>query len=427
MSSKRPQAHDIDISRPTAAPKAGWGATIVIWGLVVAAFLLIYFFEFDFVWGLAIIVGTALLAVAGWIGWGVVVQRGYFTWMRLAQSPAKLYAAGDATGAEAAFQRALVRAKQFPADDHRRGMMLEVLAEYAGAQARISQARELFDECIDILRLHMGANPMDYFISLNNYAVLLLHLKDYVASQRILERLLDLSLANKEHADGQVIAITPEQLQTIDFILYVNLVCIFLEIGDTDDMRYHLKQSELAFKNLGGGDQKRFNDHFLALRSRCAFERKKMDVAWRLLEEATDSTHVNVMRMRSKLLLGEGKPADAEELIHRFYEAQDKIGPRHHPQYLDVQLHLAECVYQQDRHNEALEVLAEAHKLIADFELPLNARWRDRLRPWLERAQHHRKVDLAASLEKCIGAASKAVDDAIMIIDRFRVRPKVEE
>jgi predicted negative regulator of RcsB-dependent stress response len=240
---------------------------------------------------------------------------------------------------------------------------------------------------------------------------------------------LDLALSAKKGVDGNAaaITITDSQLQTIQFVLHLNLVCVFLEMQETEAMRYHLFEADSYFDTLTKSYRKQFHDHLIALRARCLFERKKYEAAWKQLDEAVDPRNLNIMRMRGRLHLHDGEYAEAETWLSRYDEGHRRICVAHHPQHLDLRLHLAEGQYHQNKVDAAFASLAEARSLVADFSLPRGAKWRNKLQPWLERTEQHGMADLANVIAAELRQTSPASETAIMVLERFRAQQILEE
>ena len=62
--------------------------------------------------------------------------------------------------------------------------------------------------------------------------------------------------------------------------------------------------------------------------------------------------------------------------------------------------------------------------LFADFALPPDPLWKGPLEAWSQRAQELGRTDTAASLAVELQAMAALPDQAIMISDRLRVRPR---
>lgn len=418
---RRRPARDLDVSIPGGKQKTSWKATFVIWGVVATIFLAFYYLEFSLFWTLVMVVPGVFLTFIAWITWMLVIRRGVFTWMKLAGKPAKLFAEGDAAGAEAALQQALARARQFGPNDHPRGMMLAVLAEYLGYQARVKEAIELFEEATAILAQHSHKNPMDYFIGLNNYAVLLIHVKDHIAGQQILERVLDLTLLVRQENQSEITSITPAQLHMIEFILHINLVCIFIDIDEAAECRYHLEEASAAFDALPRGNQASFHDHFAAMRARWLLTRDRSAEAEEELAAAKDPEQATCVRVRARMHLMRQEFSAAEPLLKQVLEFQKKKGVLHHPDLFDVNLDLAECQQARGAFEAAVVSLQEARSLVRDFGLPRNERYRDKLKPWVERAHQQGQPDLAVSLQEELRSIPASGDARITVLARFRL------
>ena len=92
---------------------------------------------FDLLYNLAILGLIVLLGVLAVVLFVILRHR----WARLANAPAKLLLRGDAPGAERAFTKAITRAREFAANDYRRGEMAISLAGYLKTIGQFDEAK----------------------------------------------------------------------------------------------------------------------------------------------------------------------------------------------------------------------------------------------------------------------------------------------
>jgi hypothetical protein len=83
-------------------------------------------------------------------------------------------------------------------------------------------------------------------------------------------------------------------------------------------------------------------------------------------------------------------------------------------------LELADCLYMQAKHEEALTAWQEARAIAADFKLPTDAAWRKTLQTWLPRARELGNAELAASIETELTALPPDLDQRVTILDKIR-------
>jgi tetratricopeptide (TPR) repeat protein len=219
------------------------------------------------------VLGVGVLGISGLVAWNVVVRRVLFTWMPLATHPARLMAQNQVAAAEAAFAKALARARHFPSGDPRRGLMLAELAMFAKNQGRMAEAKTLFDESVAILAEHQKSVRAEYFTALNNYAVYFVHLRDHASAQRVTEKALDLTLLAE--TQGISSGILSGQLRPIQFLLHMNLAFLFIEMAELDEARKWLLGAQRIYPKLSKRTQAFWGDYFVSLRAQamCAVTR----------------------------------------------------------------------------------------------------------------------------------------------------------
>jgi tetratricopeptide (TPR) repeat protein len=415
---------DIDISTSATSqwlnPKVNWIVWIVVFGYAIGLYVLSRM-EWLSAWQAAAAPALVIPAMLGWFTWILVVRRGIFTWLRLARQPALLISRGDAPAAERAYQRALERARRFPAQDHRRGLMLFELAGYAKNQGRYPEAKALFEECVEILGLHQRSAPMDYFVSLNNYAIYFIHLRDHAAAQRILEKVLDLTLMTKKSSDDVAL---PFQIPGIELLLHLNLVFLFIEMRELAVSQHHLQAADSIIVGLNKRGRARFHDQHVAMRALWKHASGQFADAGSEVEKAHDPDYVTCLRVRAQLHLIRQEFSAAEQLLGKYFDQEKKKGPLHRPELRDQTLDLAECLFGQGKHEPAFLASQEARAIVADFALPLDAGWRKTLEAWLQRARELGKADEIAALDAELQKIPAKATQAVTILEKFRIHPQ---
>jgi len=413
-------APDVDISKPGTTSTLGHAIGIgcltclLLFLLINAAVTDQIGFAFE---TCAFLLGAGLIAV----GWTLIVRRGVLTWMPLAHKPLTLLEEGAAAAADCAFETALSRAKQFDAHDHRRGLMLIVLAGYLEKRGRAKEAGSLFAESIAILERHAHKHPMDYFVALNNFAVSLIHLKDFAAAQPILERVLDMTLAAKRGPKNVFPRAAPAQLRAIDFVLHYNLTLVFIAFDELAEARARLHEAEELFPTLNKANQGALHDPLYGLRARWNLDAGNIDESRSDCERLQDPSGRIALRMRAKLHLRQQEHAEAEVLLQEFRDRLRNTGMLRHPDHVEPLMDLAECQYHLGDRDVAFTTLDEARGLAAEFALPSNAKWKSRLHPWLERAKEIGNTTAVRNLDAELRVPPTSTEQSIMILDKFRI------
>jgi tetratricopeptide (TPR) repeat protein len=427
---RRPTGSDdeIDISTSDLSrwmkPQVNWFVWIVA---LVAVLLLFFLLEIGWLtaWMLLALPALAVLAMAAWVSWILAVRRGIFTWMALARQPAATMARGDAEGAERAYQKALERAQRFSVQDHRRGLMLFELGAYVKNQGRYPEAKALLEEGVDILAEHQRASPMDYFTSLNNYAIYFIHLRDHAAAQKILEKVLDLTLATKKGSNEKIVVL-PQQIREIEFVLHMNLVFLFIEMRELAEANFHMEEAAAIFAAMKKRSRARLYDHYIAFRSLLMHASGRLREAGSEIEKAKNPEYAACLRVRAKLHLVRQEFSEAEQLVRKYLDQERKKGSLHRPELLDHTLELAESLFGQGDHEAAFASVREACSIVGEFALPLDAAWRKTLETWLRRARELGKAEVSASLEAEIQKIPATSNQAVTILEKFRIHPRAE-
>jgi tetratricopeptide (TPR) repeat protein len=420
---------EIDISTSSSVqwmnPNVNW-MHWTLWFVIVTVVMAIYFLvdsDWSVGWMLVATPGLLVVGMVGCVTWILAVRRGIFTWMRLARQPSLAMTRGDAAAAERTYQKALERAGRFPAQDHRRGLMLFELAGYAKNQGRYPEAKRLFAECVEILGQHQRLAPMDYFVSLNNYAVYFIHLRDRAAAQVILEKVLDLTLMTKRGSDDKIVVL-PYQIQEIEMLLHLNLVFLFIEMCELAEAQHHLQEADSIVVGLKKRSRAKFHDQHIAMRAHWKYASGKFADAGSEVEKAHNPDYAACLRVRAKLHLIRQEFSEAEQVLGKYFDQEKKKGPLHRPELRDQTLDLAECLFGQGKHEPAFLALQEARAIVADFALPLDAGWRKTLEAWLQRARELGKADAIAALDAELQKIPAKATQAVTILEKFRIHPQ---
>src|SRR6516162_1168496 len=306
---------DIDISKPgRRQSKTGWLWLLAT--LLVAVFLYVANqgrLNWHLNWMPLVILGLFLL-VAGWIAWILIVRRGILTWGRLARAPARALARGDRAEAERALSAALERARRFSPHDHRRGLMLLELASYVKNQGRYPDAKALFEECIDILDRRWQSNPMGYFIALNNYAVYLIDVCDFMAAQNTLEKVLDLALFWKKGPGAQSVA-TENSVRLAETCFHLNLVFLFVRMDAPAEARDHLEEADAIVPKLTRQQEATLGDYHRAVAALLLYAEGRFADAAGRLRDVKNQEHLLALHVRAKLHLVAREFSQAEQVL----------------------------------------------------------------------------------------------------------------
>lgn len=422
-SRRRPRKshQEIDISTNASQPGLGWRGNVVLWGGFLALLAAFYYFEFS-LWTLLILVPLVILAGLIWIAWFVVYRRGVFTWMRLATKPARLLAAGDRENAERVLKQALERARRFPPDDHRRGIMLCELAMFVKLQGRQTEAIELYEESIEILARDAAKEPLDYFIGLNNYGICFIHVKDYESAQRILEKAVDMILAARKHEAGKYPKIALANVQSLEFLLRLNLAFLFMEMRELHEAELQLRDADVLAPLLQSKVMAQWNDHYAAICAMWEFQAGNFQLAEEELARAKNPDYPACLRMRMKLHIVRMEFAKAEALARVFQAAEHKRGVLHRPEMLSPTLDLSEALFGLGKQEAAFATFEEARAIVVDYAIPSDVAWRKLLELWLKRARDSKRSELAEALEKDLAKIASLPSKATTILDKFKSR-----
>jgi tetratricopeptide (TPR) repeat protein len=416
---------DFDISTPGYVPKAPTHRNVILWLIVLVLAIVILYLEPAVGWMILLpIFGIALLCFVAFVAWFVIVKRGALTWMRLAFRPAKLMARGDAAAAEASYAQAIDRAKRFAPADHRRGIMLCELAMYAKNQGRYQEGLALYEESVEILSQHLASQPLDYFTVLNNYGICFIYLKDYEAAQKILEKAIDLTFAARKREANRLVRMQLQQVQMFQFVLHLNLAFLFMEMQELAEAELQLREADGLLPMLPKRTQRSWHDHYVAICALWEFESGKFAEAKSEVAQARNADYPVCLRVRAKLHMVRQEFAEAEQVLRKYQDEQRKQGTLHRPELLQPTLEFAESLYGQGKHDDTFASLQEARTIVADFALPPDAAWRKVLETWLRRARELGKPEVAASLEADLLRMPATANQAVTILEKFRIHPQ---
>jgi tetratricopeptide (TPR) repeat protein len=413
---------DFDIAA-TGAVSGSRVRNAVVWLAIFVLSLTIFYLDPRI--GFAVVLpllGLALIVFGLLVAWFVVYRRGLLTWMRLARMPAQLMANGDAKGAEAACAKALARARRFAVNDHRRGLMLCELAMFVKNQGRSTEAIALYEECANILEQNLSKGAHDYFVALNNYAICFIHLQDFAAAQRLLEKTLDLTLSIRNRRSGQRVVLPLAQMQIIQFVMHLNLAFLLMEMGELAEAELQLRDADALLALISQKTIAAWSDHYFAICALWEFESGKFAEAEAEIAQARNADFPSCLSVRARLHLVRQEFAQAEALIRKYRDLERKKGTLHRPELLRTTLDLAECEFALAKREEAFATLAKARAIVADFALPADNHWREAMRTWVARARDQGKADLAAEIEANLRALPALVSPGITISEKFRAQ-----
>lgn len=421
MADRRSNA-DVDISTRRPEPRGGRRGCVVLWGTVLVVAAVVIYFQWPIWWIFGVTVGALLLYAFAALAWLFIVQRGALTWMRQAFKPAKLMALGETAAAEAACAAALMRARRFAPDDRRRGLMLCELAMFVKNQGRFQEALALYEESVAILEKKLAASPFEYFVALNNYGICFIQLRDYQAAQRILEKAIDLTLSVRKR-EGDRSAVMPlGQVQMVQFVLHLNLAFLLMEMREMREAELQLRDADALMPLLSKRTRAAWYDHYVGICALWEFESGKFAAAEDELAQAGNPDFPSCLRVRAKLHLVRQEFAEAERLLRRYQETERKKGTLHRPDLLKATLDLAEALFGQGKHDDAVAALQEARSIVADYALPADDAWRRTLESWRDRARELGKANLAESLAADLHKMPAPTPQAIAILDKLRIR-----
>ncbi len=418
-------ARDIDIAKPR--PK-WWNRRIgfcswLPW-LVVGLLLVFFFFTSDDKWRIAypllLLCGIVVFVVAVSIGWQLIFRHGILTWMRLARMPAKAMARGDAVGAERAFAAAAARARRFSPRNRRRGLMLLELTGYLKNLGRCVEAKTFFEESVEILGQRWQSYPLEYLIASNNQAAYLIDVHDFDAGQRILERVLDLTLLWSK--GGIKPAAPAATVNLIEFVLHYNLVVLCVRVEELAAAADHLEEAGARYGKLYKVQQRHWSDLHHGIRALLLHAQGRFSQAANELDMVKNPLTLMCVSVRAKLDMAAGDFSKAEDLLRKCIEREGKHGSSHRPELGGHLMDLAESLFGQSKYDEAFKALAEGLAISHDFATLPTPAWRRVLPEWRNRAQQLGRTADVALLETELQKMASTPEQAITLSDRLRTR-----
>jgi tetratricopeptide (TPR) repeat protein len=424
-----PAENEIKISTWSLSPQHRILAVAAVAGLLAIAGVLYMVFWMEpapnrqadasdpWLWAVPIaIVGTLVVTL-------LIYARFSLAWTRLASLPAREIARGDFAAAERAFQAALARAMRFPPTDERRGVMLFTLAGFLANQGRRQEARNLFEQSVEVLSHYKDWKGINHLIALNNFAAFLMTSNEYADAQRILHKVIDLIPTMKKTEDGQVVYQLGVQVEEIELISHLNLAHLLIRLGEVKDSETQLDASDVLYAGIKRLRRRFFHDAHLAQRCLWHCAAGNFQAAWLASDRFLDPTFPVCTQVRGRVHLERKEFVQAEKQFRLHFENERQLGTFHRPELLEVTLDLAEALFGQSKHADAFASFEEARAIVADFALPADHAWRKALATWLQRAKDLGRTELAASLEKELAQVSATPLQAITILEKFRIQP----
>jgi tetratricopeptide (TPR) repeat protein len=368
----RPPSRAAETSAPDIArPKRGLAFTVLsrVSGVVALVLWIAVFYlgtnRLSWVWWFcAVLIFVGVVVVFAW-------QKGAFTWMRIANRPGKLYLRGDRDAAQGAFEKALeVADHRFGPDDHRRGLMLFVLADYSANMAQAERAEALFQEALRILARGIERRPFEYFYCLNNYCAMHLKWKRYSKGHALAE------LAS------QVIEphLWRKPLTFPDLIIRFNLAvaCILLE--QLDDAEHICIELATAAAAAPWRIRRQGPSLVLPLRARLACARGRFDEALHHCAGTEDRFQITRLP-RCQALVGLHRHEDAAQAAREALAAFPALAPEH-PVFLDYHVMLADCLLELGKTEQAEAARAQALAIARHNDLLEHPFWVATITRW---------------------------------------------
>jgi tetratricopeptide (TPR) repeat protein len=353
------------------------------------------------------------------IGVLFVLIRYVWWWSTLANRPMWHLKEGNKEAAETAFEKASAYARALSRDDYRRGAMLTQLAMYLGCVGRHEEALAFHQEAIAILE-PLRLKRVAWFLSaINNYALYLTQCRRFAEALAVFEKLVDLvPIVKKPNAAGRA----GFQTETFEMVFRTNMAALLMELGEMKEARLQLEAADELLPNVGKRDVAFVSE--VALMYWCLWKCAAglHAEAENDLQRAHDPELRSFLRARASICMARGEYEKAERLARKALAGPDVIGPLHRPESVPYYLDVAESIHGQGRADEAFLTFQKARSIFADFALPPDAAWRKSLETWLQRARQLGKADVAASLEAELQAIPATANQAITILEKFRVR-----
>jgi tetratricopeptide (TPR) repeat protein len=379
-------------------------------------------------------VRTSGFAEIVWFGLGLLVvifvgvlwlfvRGGHFTWLRLAGRPTKEMLGGKPEKADRVFQKAMARAMRFAPDDRRRGVMLCELSVYLGCRGRCREARTLAEEAVAILTPYQRKEAA-YWAAVKNLAIFLTDFKEYQAAQTLLSQAVDNTVRLKKPVDDRVAEVTFVPSNDFDFLLQSILVYLLTEANELAAAEHHLVKLDELFSQMSPRLQTDYRTFNLVLRAHCHCAMRQFAEAERLYAEVPVNPNDRLLvRLSAQIDLARHDFVGAERTLRGHLDAQQTMAPLHRPNLLPHTVLLAEALFGQAKHDDAIASFEEARSIVADFALPADDAWRKTLATWLQRAKDLGETELAESLEKELAQAAATPNQAITILEKFRIQP----
>jgi hypothetical protein len=393
MSQSNGTASESDKKRPSP------GCLILI-GVAAALVALIFFFPSIMAWVCGLPAAIATTAIFAWLLWHFTFRYNSVLFViGQAQGPLQMVRRGEKLeNAEKLFQKLLARARSFPNGDLRGAVMLSELAKFSENRGRRIESASLHRECIDALEKHEAHEPILYLCVLSNFGVFLTHGRDFRQAERMLERAVQL-LPYAERVSRTKKCLLAEELTNSVCATWSNLAFLHLEMNDLNAVARDIQNWDANFNPSMSDHAAESQDAMLAVRAFWHLKKGEIIQATDACMGIQSSANIIANRVRVKLHLASKEYAAAANLLEvGMQNGLDQVNVLR-PEYLELLMDYAECLYQQQTIADAFKMMNVACVMVQHHRLPRDEFWRKAVELWQIRAREHEKSDLLVTLE----------------------------
>lgn len=400
-------------------------------GVLAASLALVasfYFFPIATVWSCGGAFGLLGATFLGYVIWYALVgSHRAEELIRIARKPLLLKSkGGQAQNAEIAFHNAMARAKTLATNDFRRALMLSELAKYLEVCGKTKEAASLNAESLTLAEANREAEPAAYVWVLNNHALYQLHMRNFPQAQEHFEKALDWIAVARTKAAAGTISLRA-MIDEADGAVRSNIVSLLVEMSLPENAREHLPELESQLARLDQIGPSVVRDGTAALLAYWHLKMKDLAKAEALCEQIRASDSFLFVRVRVKIHLERGEYAQAELLLKDMLTRELLVGAVSRLKLFDPMLDFAELRFQQGQLVDAWLNFDMAHQMLKAHGLFRDSNWLEVVRKWLQRARDLGKTDLAASLEAELQQIPATANQAITILEKFRIHPQAPE